>query len=228
MTATSPAAAGGVSQSGYKHSMAKKSVFRKLLNTTVYDGDDVVSIVEAVMADAGRGTGWTRIKVRYLQRPIGAHKMSTDDGLTWARVSLPYGTTTLTVSLLAPSKIGVLDALARVGDGEAHERIARDLIWAMETHYYTGLNTTDATRALKIRLHEAADAHEKLRSAYENLTSDVRSRAETLASRKARLAAAQREVARLEARIPGDEAKLASVKARLDKATTRMKAAGLL
>jgi len=208
--------------------MAKKKVVRKLLNTTVYNGDDVVAVIEAVMADAGRGTGWTRIKVRYLKRPIESSKGTADDGFMWARTELPYSTTTLTVSLLPPNKIGVLDALARVGDGEAHERIARDLISAISAHYYTGLNTTDATRALKIRLHEAADAHEKLRSAYENLTSDVRSRAETLASRRARLAAAQREVARLEARIPGDEAKLAAVKARLDKATTRMKAAGLL
>jgi hypothetical protein len=131
----------------------------------------------------------------------------------------------LTVSLLAPNKINVLDSLARAGDGVAHERIVADLIPAMRRHYYSEIGGTDTARTLKIRLLDAPDAHEKLRSAYENLTSDARSRTDTLARKRDRLAAAQKEVAKLKGQIPGDEVKLAATKDRLAKAEARMKAA---
>ena len=193
----------------------------QVLNTTVYDSDDVVSVINTVSKLCRSSKSWDHYKIRYLIKPTGWKDKK------WAKLQSAWNSSELEVALLRPDKFEVLDALACSGDSTAHPHVVKDLADAVLNLCYERKLKLDYD-TLQIRLHEEVDSSAKLKSSHRNLEKRFTVKTRTLAVKRAELVRMKIEIAGLEAAIPEEQRTLEKMRERLMESTARMKAAGLL
>lgn len=198
----------------------------EVLNTTVYDSDDVIRVIDhTVSTIGGSSSKWDSLKIRYLIKPRSNRRPKDDQ--KWAKVLQEWGSSALEVALLRPDKIGVLDAIALSQDGVAHHKIVEDLAEEIKKLLYGWRKSVDTT-GLKIRISGEVDDKAKTISAHRNLEKRLKTKSRVLAGKRAELQTLKKRLAQLEKEIPKDQKDLDKIQERFEKSKNHMKSSGYL